>query len=391
MYDFDKPFDRRGTNCWKWDGEGRNVKIAMGCADTDFRIAEPIAEALHAKIDEGALTYPVNNDAARTAFAGYCKRHYDINIETDWICDSVGMMNGLRLILESMTHVGDCVIIQSPVFNYFNDTVENAGRHILDNRMIYDRQAGRYSISFEELQKMAEKPTAKLMLICNPINPLARAYTREELLRISRICADNQVILISDEVHADFYYDGRKHISLFSLPEEFRSNSIVMTAPGKTFNTHGLYTSFHIIPNPQLRAAFMREYKDRHMDYMDLGMIASATAYSQCDEYVKGMREYITGNLEYLKNFLREKQIGVRTPVIEATYLIWLDFGDWNKSSDEIGALLGEYGLSLSNGAQYGPDADGFMRMDIATQRETVKEALEIIERVYLDKIEKTK
>lgn len=387
MYDFDKPFNRRGTNCWKWDGEGRNVKIAMGCADTDFRIAEPIAEALYAKIDEGALTYPVNNDATRTAFAGYCKRHYDIDICTEWICDSVGMMNGLRLILESMTHVGDCVIIQSPVFNYFNDTVENAGRHILDNRMIYDRQAGRYSINFEELEKMAERPAAKIMLICNPVNPLSRAYTREELLRISRICANNQVLLISDEVHADFYFDGRKHVSVFSLPEEFRQNSIVMTAPGKTFNTHGLYTAFHIIPNPHLRAVYMREYRDRHMDYMDLGMIASAAAYSLCDEYVEEMQEYITGNLEYIKAFLRERETGVRIPEIEATYLIWLDFGDWSKTSDEIGALLAEYGLSLSNGAQYGPDADGFMRMDIATQRATVKEALEIIEKVYLEKI----
>lgn len=387
MYDFNKPFDRRGTNCWKWDGEGRDVKLAMGCADTDFRIAEPIARALHAKIDEGALTYPVNNDNTREAYVGYCKRHYDLDICKEWICDSVGMMNGLRMILEAWTHVGDAVIIQSPVFNYFNDTTENSGRHILDNPMIYDRDHGTYSINFEELEQMAAKPIAKLMIICNPTNPTARAYTREELIHISQICADNHVILISDEIHADFYYDGLKHTSLLSLPDEFRDNSVVMTAPGKTFNTHGLYTSFHLIPNISLRNSFMREYKDRHMDYMDLGMIAAAAAYSECDEYIKLMQEHIRSNFDYLKGFIGQHETGIRLPVIEATYLIWLDFGDWNKTSDEIAQLLHEYGLSLSNGAQYGPDADGFMRMDIATQLDRVKEALTIIETVYREKI----
>lgn len=387
MYDFNQPFNRRGTNCWKWDGEGRDVKIAMGCADTDFRIPEPVAQALHDKIEEGALTYPVNNQKTREAYVGYCERQYGLSIQTDWICDSVGMMNGLRLMLEAYTHVGDSVIIQSPVFNYFNDTVENGGRHILDNQLHYDRENGRYHIDFDQLQQMAAKASTTMMLINNPVNPLGRAYTREELMQISEVCAANGVLLISDEVHADFYYDGLKHISLLSLPEKYRNNSIVMTAPGKTFNTHGLYTAFHIIPDDKRRSAYMREYKDRHMDYLDLGMIAAAAAYSQCDEYVQKMREYITGNLKYLKTFLKEKQIGVRVPVIEATYLIWLDFLDWNKSSDEIGRLLSENGLSLSNGAQYGPGADGFMRMDIATQLTAVKEALSIIEKVYHDSI----
>lgn len=388
MYDFDKPFDRRGTNCWKWDGEGKGVKLAMGCADTDFRIAEPIAKALHAKIDEGALTYPVNNDKAREAYIGYCKRHYQLDLQPEWICDSVGMMNGLRLILEAWTHVGDSVIIQSPVFNYFNDTVENAGRHILDNHMNYDREIGRYSIDFEELESMAKKPEAVLMLISNPVNPTSRAYTEEELLRISEICLSNHVILISDEVHADFYYGGKKHISILSLPEKYRDNSVMMTAPGKTFNTHGLYTAFHIIPNPGLRAAFMREYKVRHMDYMDLGMIAAEAAYSQCDEYVEKMQEYIAGNLEVVKTFLKDHFIGISLPVIEATYLIWLDFNAWGKTGDEIAQLLREYGLTLSGGAQYGYGAEAFMRMDIATQRRNVEEALWILERVYQERIE---
>lgn len=387
MYDFDKDFNRRGTNCWKWDGEGRDVTLAMGCADTDFRIAEPIAAALHRKIDEGALTYPVNNDATKNALLGYWKRHYDVDLKPEWICDCVGSMNGLRLALEAWTRIGDRVIIQSPVFNYFNDTVENSGRHIVDNRLIYDRASGTYSIDFQELEHMAEDPSVTMMLICNPMNPVSRAYTQEELMRIAQICLDNHVILVSDEIHADFYFDGLRHVSVFSLPEPLRNNSVVLYGPGKTFNIHGLYTAFYMIPDAILRERYMHEYRVRHMDLMDLGMIAAAAAYSDCDDYVAGMQSYISGNLNIIRQFLSEHSIGVRLPRIEATYLIWLDFLDWNKSSEELANLFKKYGLSLSGGAQYGPGADGFMRMDIATQRRNVMKALSIIETVFKENI----
>ncbi len=387
MYDFDQPFDRRGTNCWKWDGEGKGGKIAMGCADTDFRMPEPIAEALRAKIAEGALTYPVNNDPTRQALKGFFQRHFSTELKEEWICDSVGMMNGLRLALEAWTRVGDAVIIQSPVFNYFNDTVENAGRHILDNFMEYDRSTGRYELDFDRLEELCARPNAKMMLLCNPSNPTGRAYTREELVRISEICLRNGVLVVSDEIHANFYYDGRKHVSILALPEEYRANSVIMTGPGKIFNTHGLYTAFFIIPDEALRAEYMHEYKIRHMDYMELGMIAAAAAYSQCDDYIAGMCAYIEENFAFLKRFLKEHETGIALPQVDATYLIWLDFTAWHKTSDEIAAILKEYGLTLSGGAQYGHGADGFMRMDIATQRSTLQQALQILETAYREKI----
>lgn len=383
MYNFDEPFNRRNTNCWKWDGEGKGLELAMGCADTDFRIAQPIAEALKNKIDEGALTHPVNNQKTREALKGYFARHYKIEISEEWICDSVGMMNGLRLILEALTHVGDRIIIQSPVFNYFNDTVENAGRQISDNHMSLNEETGCYEIDFDTLQSMALAPTAKIMLICNPVNPTGRIYSRDELLRISDICRDNDVLLISDEVHADFYFDGTQHTSALSLPTEYLDNTIVMTAPAKTFNTHGLYSSFHIIPSEAKRNKYMREYRDRHMDYMDMGMIVAAASYSKCDDYVEGMHLYIAENLMFVRKYLEENDIGVCVHDFHATYLVWLDFRKWNKTSAEINKLLREKGLSLSDGSQYGFKADGFMRMNIATQRSNISRAFAIIQEVY--------
>ncbi len=176
-------------------------------------------------------------------------------------------------------------------------------------------------------------------------------------------------------------------MSILALPEEYRANSVIMTGPGKIFNTHGLYTAFFIIPDEALRAEYMHEYKIRHMDYMELGMIAAAAAYSQCDDYIAGMCAYIEENFAFLKRFLKEHETGIALPQVDATYLIWLDFTAWHKTSDEIAAILKEYGLTLSGGAQYGHGADGFMRMDIATQRSTLQQALQILETAYREKI----
>ena len=283
--------------------------------------------------------------------------------------------------------MGDAVIVQSPVFNYFNDTVENAGRHILDNHMEYDRASGRYTLDFDQLEVMCARPNAKMMLLCNPSNPTGRAYSREELLRISEICRRNGVLVVSDEIHANFHFGGRRHVSVFALPQEYRANSVVMTGPGKIFNTHGLYTAFFLIPDPALREAYLHEYRVRHMDYMELGMIAAAAGYARCDDYIEGMCRYIQDNFDYLRRFLSEHETGILLPQIDATYLIWLDFAGWHKTSDEIAAILKEYGLTHSGGAQYGWGADGFMRMDIATQRSTLRQALEILETAYREKI----
>ncbi|WP_349763436.1 aminotransferase class I/II-fold pyridoxal phosphate-dependent enzyme [Fusobacterium sp. SYSU M8D902] len=387
MYNFDKPFNRRNTNCWKWDAEGKNAKFAMGCADTDFRIPEPVAKALHAKIDEGALTYICDCDNVFLALANYWKRQYDVTIDKDSICNCIGSMVGLRVMLDAYTHAGDAIIIQTPVFNYFKDTAENYGRKVIDNTMIYNREKGEYEINFEELEEFAKNPRVKMMVICNPANPTGKVYTKEELEKIGKICCENNIILLSDEIHSDFYFNNHKHTSVLSLNDKIKQNSIMLTGTGKTFNIHGFYTAFIVIPNNFIRTQFKIAYQNLRLDVIDMGLVAAEAAYNHCDDYVIEMRKYIAKNIEYATNFFKEKNIKVKLVKPNSTYLLWLDFLDWNLTSDELDKLFKKYGLVLTRGSLFGKTADGFMRMDIATQLANVTGALELIETIYNENI----
>lgn len=387
MIDFNRPFDRTGTNCWKWDAEGNGAKYPMGCADTDFPMPKEIIDALHAKIDQGVIPYNGSSEYAYIAFTDYCNRQYETVLKPSDVCDAMGATLGIRVILDAFTNVGDKVIIQSPVFNYFNDTVENAGRRIVDNIMTYDRESGYYNINFEDLECLAKDPRTKLLILCNPSNPTGRAYSTFELSKMYDICNRNGVLILSDEIHSDFYHKGLKHNSIMALSEEIRNNSIMLTGPGKTFNTLGFYTAFVVIPNKELQEKYRIAYKNLRADVIDLGLVAAHSAYTYCDDYVASLRKHISHNVDIVENFLKNNDIEVKLTHCDATYLLWLDFKSWNMTSEQLDILLREYGIVFTKGHQFGPNCDGFMRMNVATQTKNVEEALELLRKIYEDKI----
>lgn len=379
----DELFERRGTNCWKWDGEGRSVELPMGCADMDFKMMPEIARALTDKIGEGALTYPVDDGGAFGAFAEYFERHHGIAVDTGHIRYCFGMMCGYSLVLDALTVPGDEVVVQTPVFDYFMDTAENAGRRIVENPLAWSDETNRYEVDFEGLEKALSRPRVKIMLICNPMNPTGTGFRANDLRRIFEMCVEHDVLLMSDEVHSEFYWHGARHESLLQFVPDVSDRCIVMTAPGKTFNIHGLYTSLFIIPNAEVRDAYSVEFSRRHMDLCDLGMVAMGAAYRHGDGYVAEVRDYIAGNLDFVERFFADGSCGVRVSPMEATYLVWLDFRAWGKTSDEIDAMLRDRGLAISKGSNYRTGGQGFMRMDIATQRSRVERACEIIRSAY--------
>lgn len=381
--DFDEPFNRRNTNCWKWDAEGRGAELPMGCADTDFRIMPEIAAALKAKIDQGALTYPVNDSGASEAFVAYAHRHYDADFNRNHVRYCFGMMNGYSLLIDALTVPGDEIIVQTPVFDYFMDTAENAGRRIVENPFLHNEETGAYSVDYEGLAQALERPRVRLMVICNPMNPTGMAFEAHDLLRIYKMCHEHGVILISDEVHADFYWHGKRHHSLHELVPQVGDECIIMTGPGKTFNIHGLYTSLFVIPNDKIRRAYDIQFTRRHLDYSEFGMIAAQAAYAHGDEYVSQMHSYIASNLGVVERFFSEHDAGVRVSPMDATYLVWLDFRGWDMTSLEIDGVLRSRGLILSKGSGYGVGGEGFMRMNIATQRRNVERALAIVKESY--------
>lgn len=378
-HDFEKKLNRRGTNCWKWDYEGKLVKYPMGVADTDFSIAAPIAESLHNKINEGALAYGAGCGDFYEAVSGYYERRHGVKISDKNIRFAPGLMVALNLFCEAFTRPGDMVILQPPVYHAFRKTIELAGRHVLDNPLIYNEDTCTYDIDFEDLEKKASNPRARIMIVCNPANPTCRAFSKEELARIFDICHRNHVIVVSDEVHSDIYYHGRKHISMLAASPEAEKYAIVMSADGKTFNLHGFYTSFVMLPNEWMRQQYDLAFQYNHLDYSVMGCTAATTAYSKCDYYVDELVEYLEGNLEYLRKFVKEdlKMVSMAEPY--ATYLMWLDFRKWGLSGTELHKFLADHGVGLSNGEKFGVGGEGFMRMNIACHRSTLEGALNAI------------
>lgn len=221
------------------------------------------------------------------------------------------------------------------------------------------------------------------MILCNPSNPTGRAYTIDELLKIYNICINNDILILSDEIHSDFYHNGLKHNSIMTCSEEINQNTIMLTGPGKTFNTLGFYTSFVVIPNKKLQENYKIAYKNLRADVIDLGLVAAYAAYTHCDNYVFDLQKYISSNVELVKTFLKDNGIKIYMTKCDATYLLWLDFTEWNMSSEEISNLLKKYSIVFTKGHQFGKNCDGFMRMNVATQTKNINEVLLILKQIY--------
>lgn len=382
-HDFSIKFDRKKTNSWKWNFEGAKVKYPMGIADTDFHVAKPILEALHNRIDNCTDGYGAGCLEFAQSISGYYARRHNYNVSPEHIRYGHGLMLALKMLCDAFTQKGDMVILQPPVYFSFRATIESDGRNVLDNPLILNENNMTYEIDFEDLERKASNPRAKMMVVCNPANPISKAFTKEELLRIFEICHKNNVVIVSDEVHSDIYYDGRKHIPMQSVSEEAKNNTIVMSADGKTFNIHSFYTSYIIIPNDYMRDQYDIQFENYRLDYSDLGCYASSVAYSKCDYYVDGLVEYLAENRNYLIEFLEKESIDVKIANPQATYLMWVDFRKWEMSSTKLKQYLDSYDVGLTDGSRFGFGGDGFMRMNIACHKDTLAGALNAIKLAY--------
>lgn len=387
-HNFHEKVNRRGIDCYKWNTEFGDIEYPMGCADTDFKVAQPILDVMKSKMEQGVLAYGSGSlKKFALAISSYFNRHHGFDIEPDHIRFAPGLLLALKMFCDAYTRPGDYVIIQPPVYHAFRATIELAGRHVLDNPLVYDEAAKRYSIDFEDLEEKAKNPRARMMVLCNPANPTCTAFTKDELLKVFEICYRNNVLVISDEVHSDMYFGDHKHVPFLSISEEAKQNAIIMSAGGKTFNIHSLYTSFVTIPNNYLREQYNLTYKYHHFDYNWLGVVGTTAAYSECDYYVDGMIEYVWGNIKYLQEYLKNELPSVSMIDPQATYLMWLDFRKWNMTSLEAQELLIEYGVGLSNGSNFGPGGEGFLRMNVACHRDVLEGALSAIKRAYDEKV----
>ena len=373
----DAPHDRFGTSCETWDGLERHFGmpdlIAMWVADMDFRTVPEVRDALVRRAEHAIYGYTDDGARAREAEAGWLRRRHGLEIKTDWILYSPGVVDSLFYCVDALTEPGDAVVIQPPVYGPFYDAVRLFDRELVSNPLIWDD--GNWRMDCEGLESKFAAGV-KMMILCNPHNPVGRVWTRQELQRLVDLAARYDVIVVSDEIHADFALDGRRTTRILSL--EGADRCVMLTSATKSFNLAGLRQSSILAPDADMREKLHTPLVRVHATSPNIfGEIAQTAAYEYGDEWMDAVVEYVTENRDYALDFLRRELPEIGCQPQEGTYLMWLDFNRLGKSHEEIMAMLvNEAHVAMTGGLFFGEEGRGWFRLNLATQRANVAQAL---------------
>lgn len=377
--------NRKNTNCLKYDfavrrGRPENV-LPLWVADMDFKVAPEITQAIEKRVAHGIFGYSEVKEEYFEAVSAWMEQKHGWHVKEDWLVKTPGVVFALAMAVQAFTEPGDAVIIQQPVYYPFSEVIADNGRRIVDNTLEL-KEDGKYHINFEDFEQKVKENHVKLFLLCSPHNPVGRVWTKEELKKIAAICRKYDVIVVSDEIHEDFVFNG-KHQVFADLSENAENRTITCTAPSKTFNLAGLQVSNIWIANPKLREKFKKQIAAAGYSQLNtLGLTACEAAYRYGGEWHAELLGYLKSNLNFLREFLQTRLPEVKLIEPEGTYLVWLDFGSLGLTEEQREELLTKKaGIWLDSGAIFGAAGEGFERINIACPRSILKDALERIER----------
>ena len=382
--DFDTIVNRKNTYSLKYDfAKERNMPeevLPLWVADMDFKVSSYIQEALQKQIEHGIFGYSEVKEDYIEALRRWMKNHHDWEVESDWLVKTPGVVFALAMAVKTFSEEGDGVLVQQPVYYPFSEVIADNGRRLISNTLVQDA-SGKYIIDFNDFEEKIVKENIKLFFLCNPHNPVGRVWNKEELERIGDICYQHHVIVVSDEIHADFVFRG-KHQVFVNLKEEYKEITITATSPSKTFNIAGLQISNIFIPNPELRKKIKKQIAAAGYSQLNvLGLVAAKAAYEHGEEWYTKMHRYIRENIAYTRQFVQERLPGVTIVENEGTYLLWLDFAGLHLSGNELEDLIIKKAkLWLDSGRIFGTAGKGFQRINVACPRETLIEALTRLE-----------
>jgi cysteine-S-conjugate beta-lyase len=390
-YDFDRVCSRYNTNCAKWDAVkaifGSDDVIPMWVADMDFPAASPIVEAIKKRAEHEFYGYTQPGPSLIAAFVDRVQRKFGWRIEPEWVVLTPGVIPAINAAVRALTHPGDEIILQEPVYYPFFPSVRSNGCQIVTNAL--KLTDGRYEMDFEDLESkfqpkagMHDAPSRiKAIILCNPQNPVGRLWSREEQKRLGDIVIGHGATVISDEIHCEILFKGYRHTPFASISPEFEQNSIVCMAPSKTFNLAGLSASSIIIPNKKLRDKFNEARSGMVHGPNLFGLVAMEAAYRYGDEWLEQLLDYLQLNLDFTRSYFAEKipKISVIEP--QGTYLIWLDCRALGLNDMALRSFMRERArVGLDDGFLFGAGGSGFQRMNIACPRAILEEALHRIE-----------
>ncbi len=381
MFDFDKVIDRRGTGSIKVDLIQKNQlpedTIPLWVADMDFETAPEIREALTRLSEYGIYGYSMPQDSYFTAVHDWFFRRFGWEVREEWMLQTPGVVFALATAVRAFTEENDRVLIQRPVYYPFTKVVEQNNRVVVNSPLVYEN--GSYHIDFEDFENKIVSENVKLFILCNPHNPVGRVWAKEELQRMGEICIKHDVFVVADEIHCDFIRKDYQHTNFATLGEDFEQNCMICTAPSKTFNLAGLQISNIFIPNEEKRELMQKELDRVGFHGAGLfGMAACEAAYTYGEKWLEELLLYLEGNLEYIRDYVKEKLPKVKIIEPEGTYLLWLDVSAYGYTQEELKERLrSQVRVWLDEGDMFGVEGNGFVRVNIASPRAVIAGAME--------------
>lgn len=383
-YDFDAVLDRRDTHSLKWDhcarAFGLDDVIPMWVADMDFPAPQPVVEAMVARAAHPAYGYPSTDSTFLGAASDWLRDRHGWEVERTWMARSPGVVPALSLAVTAFTQPGDKIVVQPPVYYPFFTAIENNGRRIVRNPLRWGD--GRFQMDLDDLERKIDRRT-RMLILCSPHNPVGRVWTREELERLGEICTRRDLLVLSDEIHMDLVYAGRRHLPLASLSPALAARTVTCVAPSKTFNTAGLTTSLVVASNPALLSRYQAALMASGLGIGNVfGNIALEAAYAHGAEWLDQLLVYLAGNIDYAERFVAERlpRLGFLRP--EGTYLALIDCRELGLAQDRLDDFfLREARVYFDSGPMFGEECTGYERINMACARATLQDALERIER----------
>ena len=387
QYDFDTPIDRTHTWSIKHDFKKENGKaddiLPLWVADMDFRSPDSVVEALKKAVDHGIFGYSRADESYFDAVAAWYQKRHHLTLQPEWMTCTPGIVFALSIAVRAFTQEGDAVLIQPPVYHPFSRAILRNKRTLVENPLVL--KDGHYEMDLEDLEQKVLDEHVKLMILCNPHNPVGRVWTREELTALADICLRHHVYVISDEIHGDFVWQGHEQTPYASISEEACLHSMMCTAPSKTFNLAGMATSNLFIPDPEMRRKFRSELLDVGQENMNrLGLFACRAAYEGGGEWLDQLIGYLAGNLALVRDFCKNRVPQIQLVEPEGTYLAWLDCRELGMTDDELMAFFSdEAKVWLDPGTHSGEQGSGFMRFNLGRSRSVIAQALDQIEAAW--------
>jgi len=387
MVNFDRVYDRRNTNCSKWDSikdtYGEDGLLPLWIADMDFKANLPVLEALKETAEQGILGYSPAPDSLYEAIQNWQKRHHDFSVGKEAILFNSGVVPSLSLAIQAYTEPGDAVLIHDPVYPPFAKVVEQNNRKLIRSQLLIEQE--HFVMDLEMMAKQIVDENVRVVILCNPHNPGGRVWSKSELEAFGKLCAKYDVLVISDEIHQDLIFAPHVFTTFTNVHPTFKDFSITLTAATKTFNLAGIKNSMIFIENPDLRKKFVAAQEQNFQNEINIfGYVGTEAAYKNGDTWLKELLVYLKENIDLVSEFLQTELPKVKMMRPEGTYLIWLDFSALDLSDTQIQNRLVHQGkVVLNPGISFGPNGTQHMRLNIACPKETLVEGLHRIKHSF--------